>query len=152
MHCPNCGVKATHGLNFCKNCGTNLNQPTGPVEHKVKLSAGVLLPPMLISIVGLIGLFITLANINVPAPFLVGIAVVAGGTVFGVVALFIWLLLRLTGYSQPVKSEREQSLPASSYDRSQITAAPFERPSVTEGTTRNFDPIYSNRGARDTGS
>lgn len=152
MHCPNCGVKAIHGLNYCKNCGTNLNHPTGPVEHKIKLSAGLLLPPMLISIVGLIGLFATIANVNVAPPFLVGIAAITGATVFGVVALFIWLLLRLTGYSQSASREREQSLPAPTYDRPQIPAAPFERPSVTEGTTRNFDPVYGNRGARDTGS
>lgn len=152
MHCPQCGLKATHGLNYCKQCGTNLNQPSAPIEPGAKLSAGVLVPPMLISIVGLIGLFVTIANVNVAPPFLVGIAAIAGATVFGVVALFIWLLLRLTGYSPPARIEREPKSAASGYDHPQLSAAPISRGSVTENTTRNFDPAYGNRGARDTGS
>lgn len=151
MHCPQCGVKATHGLNYCKQCGTHLNQPAAMIEPRAKLSASVLVPPMLISIVGLIGLFTTIANVNVAPPFLVGIAAIAGATVFGVVALFIWLILRLTGYSPPARSEQPTPL-AADYDHPQLSAAPISRGSVTENTTRNFDPAYGNRGARDTGS
>jgi hypothetical protein len=149
MHCPQCGVKAIHGVNFCKQCGANLNMPGEEIERKSLLSLSILIPPSLVSIAGLIGLFVTIVHLrNMDPRFLAGIAAVAGATVFGVVALFIWLLLRLSGYSQRTTRERELPTPQPTL---QIATSQIDRPSITENTTRNFDPVYEVRNVRDTG-
>lgn len=150
MYCPRCGAEAIDRLNYCKHCGTNLNLPAGEAERKTSVSMFALVPPALVSIVGLIGLFVTIVHLShrgLPAPFLVGVAAIAGATVFGVVGMFIWLLLRLTGNS--LRPGRELPTPQQPL---QMPAAHFDRSSVTENTTRNFDPVYKNRGVRDTGS
>ena len=32
MYCPNCGMESTIGLNYCKQCGSNLGDTTQPGE------------------------------------------------------------------------------------------------------------------------
>jgi hypothetical protein len=64
--------------------------------------------------------------------------------------VFVWMLLRRTGVSKkagdagPSKQQTTSEL-----DAARARALPEPVPSVTEHTTRNFDPIYRDPGVRE---
>ena len=158
MYCPICGAESTQGLNYCKRCGAGLSASTPPIEQKGSIgkAMGLLLFLVsLVSIAGFIALFSTVYNLgereNFPPNTLVGIMAFGGVTVVGVVGLLVWLLLRLTTGHQPVAPpERSANLVPREYSVPQLPAPPVGIPSVTENTTRNFDPsVYRDKGARE---
>lgn len=155
MYCPNCGDQTTKGLKYCKRCGTGLSSSSAPIEENASAgkAAGVMLFLVaLVSIAGFIALFTTVYNLGERPGFdtraLIGIMVFGGGTVLGVVGSLVWLLLRLTTNVKVTSANQARTeMPLVREYTPQLPAPPG---SVTENTTRNFDPsIYSERGARE---
>lgn len=158
MYCPICGAESTQGLNYCKRCGAGLSASTPPLEQKgpIGKAMGVMLFLVsLVSIAGFVALFSTVYNLGERATFdtraLIGIMAFGGATVVGVVGLLVWLLLRLTTGQQPVASPDRTANPVPrDYSVPQLPAPPIGMPSVTENTTRNFDPSrYREKGERE---
>jgi hypothetical protein len=158
MYCPTCGAEAIQGLNYCKRCGAGLSASTPPIEQASlgKAMGLMLFLVSLVSIAGFIALFSTIYSLgerdNFPPNTLVGIMAFGGVTVVGVIGLLVWLLLRLTtGQRQPAaSSENAPNLARREYSVPQLPAQPIGIPSVTENTTRNFDPsVYREKGARE---
>jgi hypothetical protein len=99
----------------------------------------------LVSIAGFIALFTTVYNLgerpNFDSKYLIAIMAFGGATVVGVVGLLVWLLLRLTGaHPQPTNIESTSKPIMREHLAPQLPAAPIAMPSVTEHTTRNFEP------------
>ena len=157
MYCPNCGDQTTQGLKYCKRCGAGLSTSTTPTEPAAstgKAMGAMLFLVSLVSIAGFIALFTTIYNLGERSNFdprtLIGIMAFGGGTVLGVVGLLVWLLLRFSGH-QPFPHQDKSERPlVRDYVPQQLPASPSSIPSVTENTTRNFDPaVYRDRDARD---
>ncbi|MFY9554866.1 MAG: hypothetical protein WAV20_00500 [Blastocatellia bacterium] len=156
MYCPNCGDQTTQGLKYCKRCGAGLSAST-PIEGKGSQGAalGMLFLVALVSIAGFIALFATVYNLgerpNFDTRALIAIMAFGGATVFGVIGSLVWLLLRVTTNSQPVAHSEKTPKPfARDYAPQQLPAPPIDLPSVTENTTRNFDPaVYRESGNRE---
>ena len=156
MYCPNCGDQTTQGLKYCKRCGAGLSTSTNPIEHKVssgKALGGSLFLVALVSIAGFIALFTTVYNLGERPTFdtkaLVAVMAFGGATVVGVVGLLAWLLLRLTSGHRPAAYEKETPV-VREYAPQQLPAPAIGVPSVTENTTRNFDPSrYRETGGRE---
>ena len=155
MYCPNCGDQTTQGLKYCKRCGAGLNTPTTPSEEKASMGKAVgtmLFLVALVSIAGFIALFATVFNLGERPGFdtraLIAIMAFGGATVFSVVGALVWLLLRLTA---PFKeTSRYQAKPEAQLIREYPSQLPASPASVTENTTRNFDPsIYREKGGRE---
>ena len=144
MYCPSCGVECTQGLKYCKRCGANLNASASHEEPRINFSkvAGMFWPIAAVCIVGIIGLLITvteMARMNFEPRFLLGIVAFIAAMIFGIVGLMIWLLLRLTGIphtGDQRPDDRIQKEPGPL----RLPEMPFAVPSVTEHTTRNFEP------------
>ena len=167
MYCPVCGAESTQGLNYCKRCGSNLAAPTNPIKTsesrpRVRVTAGAPWALALATVaVTLGGLGIAFSN----ALFLVrpiypgstavsGAATIAGlmvmfgsATVFGTVALLIRLFSKLLGVAEESHDSHGRKLQITGEHRPvQIPSPPSGIPSVTEQTTRNFDPaLYRDR-------
>lgn len=155
MYCPNCGDQTTQGLKYCKRCGLGLTAPTTQNEEKASLgkAAGVMLFLVaLVSIAGFIALFTTVYNLGERPGFdtraLIAIMAFGGATVFSVVGALVWLLLRLTtNFSEATRRQAKPEIPLV---RDYIPQLPASPGSVTENTTRNFDPsVYREKGARE---
>jgi hypothetical protein len=158
MFCPNCGDQTTQGLKYCKRCGAGLSASTTSIEPPASVgkAMGVMLFLVaLVSIAGFIALFSTVYNLGERPNFdprsLIAIMAFGGATVVGVIGLLVWLLLRLTtGYQSGAHHNKTEKPPALDYTPQQLAAPPISMPSVTENTTRNFDPaVYREKGVRE---
>lgn len=155
MYCPNCGDQTTQGLKYCKRCGAGLSTSTTPIEPQPsagKSMAAMLFLVSLVSIAGFIALFTTVYNLGERTNFdprsLIAIMAFGGATVLGVIGLLVWLLLRLSGHQPAPHHDKTERLLARDYPPQQLPASPIGMPSVTENTTRNFDPaVYRDKGA-----
>ena len=145
MYCPVCGAESTSGFNYCKRCGASLSPLTNETEAARPISKplALLLPVALVSIVGLIAFFVSLVHLSHggvdPRP-LIAITAFAGATVLGVVGLLIWLLMQLSGIHRRLSQVEKEARPTGRSSQPQLQAPPISVPSVTENTTRNFDP------------
>ena len=152
MYCPNCGDQTTQGLKYCKRCGAGLTTPIEPQASVGKAMGTMLFLVSLVSIAGFIALFSTVYNLGERPGFdprtLIAIMAFGGATVFAVVGSLVWLLLRLTSpFKEAVLRQAKTETPLIRDYIPQLPAAPA---SVTENTTRNFDPsVYRDKGARE---
>ena len=145
MYCPVCGAESTSGLNYCKRCGAGLGPAANATDtgHAIAKPFATLWPVAIVSIVGLVGFFMTIANLsdrNFEPRALIGVSAFAGATVVCVVGLLIWLLMQLSGIRH-VSSHagRDRGSLTTGSTQPQLQAPPASVSSVTENTTRNFD-------------
>jgi hypothetical protein len=161
MYCPNCGAESTFGLNYCKHCGGNLSDITQPATAPTKnvLAALILAAATLGIVLGGLGIVFSaaLSLIGPQSPgfappvhdsvVVAGLMVVLGSATIGLVSLMlIKLFSRMMGFGstadKPSRPARtfvpEQRVP-------QIQAQPISVQSVTEHTTRNFEPRVRRR-------
>lgn len=130
-----------------------MSTPTMPAEEKASMGKAVgtmLFLVALVSIAGFIALFTTVYNLGergIDRGALIAIMAFGGATVFSVVGALVWLLLRLTA---PFKeASHYQAKPEMPLIREYTPQLPASPASVTENTTRNFDPsVYRDKGAR----
>ena len=156
MYCPNCGDQTTQGLKYCKRCGQGLSAATPPTEGRSSFGRmmGMLLPIAVVSLGGFIALFTTVYSLGERSNFdtraLIGIMAFGGATVVCVIGLLVWLLLRLSGYEPVTTQGKSARPPVRDQAPHQLPAAPISVPSVTENTTRNFDPaVYREKDGLD---
>ncbi len=165
MYCPNCGAESTFGLNYCKHCGGTLSDTTQSAEPPARnILAALILAAATVGIV-LGGLAIVLTQtLNLIGPQPPGfsppvhdaIAVAGMIVLFGSAAIVVSTLMliklfsRVMGFgsgsaapSRPLQSYRPEERPP------QIAGAPVAMQSVTEHTTRNFEPRVYQRDTRD---
>ena len=168
MYCPVCGSESTQGLNYCKRCGTNLTATTNPIRATEAISSAkltgaawaVALATVAVALGGLGIVFNSAVGLLRPSPFgpqpisgtstIVALMVAFGSaTVFGTVALLILLFSRFLGAAQesrgPARLAKQPPV-AGEYKPAEIAPPPSVVGSVTEQTTRNFDPaLYRDR-------
>lgn len=159
MYCPNCGAESTFGLNYCKHCGGNLSEmpQPGSAGSRNILAALILALATLGIVLGGLGIVFTNALALVasqPPGFsqpgngatrLGGVMIVFGCTGIVLVALMlIRLFSRMMGFGPEVgKQKKTAKAFARQQQVPQMQAPPIVVSSVTEHTTRNFEPrIY----------
>ncbi|HYO63480.1 MAG TPA: hypothetical protein VER08_07475 [Pyrinomonadaceae bacterium] len=157
MFCQHCGAEATHELNYCKRCGGNLN-PAGSQDLLVRPVVppatvwGIGATTFLLVAVGLIILFgfiSLMADRGMTPPALVTMTLFGALTLLGCVALLVrlWRLLLTGGQAQAVPRPVQLARPTATNELPPQRAGALPEafgpvPSVTEHTTRTFDPAY----------
>jgi len=169
MYCPNCAAPYSYGLRFCKQCGTNLSENTqtstlAPPPPRVTGAAWALALATILIVLGGLGIVFSNAYDLVrptftnemphgnPTPVAIVMLVFGSLTIFGVVAMLMRLFTHL------IAPRAAQAAPAAHAGKSfssapppvQLPAPPSAVGSVTEHTTRNFDPsVYDKLRARE---
>jgi hypothetical protein len=149
MYCSSCGTEVTKELNYCNRCGANLN-PTPNVSEQPTRVVSMNGPIWAIALMAVIGLGIVfsgvshLADKNIHPAVLIWMALGGLGMIVGVAALFLRQLSHMNTALKSVekpaprkKANIKEARPA------QLPPSRIEPvPSVTENTTRTFEPIY----------
>ena len=154
MYCPSCGVAVAQGLSYCNHCGAKLNSASGVNDSESPpLNPGLLVSAMagtfilgLLAISILIGVMKSVLDLN--AGQILAFAMLSFLIMLFLEGVFLRLLFRRTGgaaagESLPVKGHATKEL-----DAANARALPEPVPSVTENTTRTFDPIYTERTSK----
>jgi hypothetical protein len=149
MFCSACGFENIQGVNFCKNCGANLN-PSAAKTQSPWLIGIFLAVIALITVIGLIGPMVVLSDLSHKGtdeePLIaMTIFFLAATTIID--WLLIRLLNRLLGFTKVKEPGRGRAVVAqpkyvtSEQPYQQLQEPQISMPSVTEHTTRNFEPI-----------
>ena len=159
MFCSTCGLEVPHELNYCNRCGANLNPQTNLIPQMpsppVKLTGPTIAlgATVVMSIIAIFAGVDNLAVRGVDPVALAWMVIVSLTMVFGVAALFIRLWTRLLTNSSNETAQRPAQL-KKPQPNAQLNAAqtgPMNVPisSVTDHTTRTFEPAYRERADRE---
>ena len=150
MYCSSCGVDSVEGLKYCKRCGVNLTVPLNASQPKTLPFALVIAVLIFIGCVFMAGLsmpfMITkeLSNRGFSQSDMMALFIIESGVTLAVIAMLIRLLFRLIGANPQTDSPaRGVELRRNESTTPQIVAPQEPMVSVTENTTRSFEPrIY----------
>ncbi len=155
MYCSSCGVAVAQGLSYCNHCGTKLGGAEG--ESVVK-SRGVK-PELLVSamvglfIFGLIAIAVLVGMLKAVAgfdfPFLLIAVMLCFLLMFVVEGVLIGLLLKgRRGAKGAGDTARLKEQTTKELGEAQARSLTEPVPSVTEHTTRSFEPLYRERKSK----
>lgn len=146
MYCSTCGVAVAQGLSYCKNCGARLSQDERegkPSEVKPDLLVTAIVATFVFGL-AVIGMLMGIMKV------ILGLDV---GQILGFMSLLLLLMLILEGvfimllFRRSKGAEKTIALPqqqqaTNELEATQARALPEGMVSVTEHTTRAFEPIY----------
>ncbi len=152
MYCPSCGVAVAQGLSYCNYCGAKLNGKKGDrVIKSSEIRPESLVGGMVVvfvfglgAITLLMGMMKSVLNLNVG--LILAITLLSFLIMLLLEGVFISLLLRRkSGAAESGDNLLLQQQATKELDAAQVRVLPEPVPSVTEHTTRAFEPLYSER-------
>ena len=155
MYCSSCGVAVAQGLSYCNYCGAKLSGAKGDsliksseVKPELLVSAMVALFILgLGAIAVLIGVMKEVAGFDLP--ILLAVTMFSFVLMLVVESVLIGLLLKGKRDAQEAgDTERLKEQTIKELGGAQARVLPEPVPSVTEHTTRAFEPIYSERKSK----
>ena len=147
MNCPNCGAESTFGLNYCKQCGSSLLQP--PVSSDPRMNPAKLTGMFwaiavfgIVSLAILFGTAIPMVIVSSDHKLVMGIIVCGATVIMLIAALLIRQLSRLiTMMHNSQETSHGSPGRVSAPEAPRLGPPPRAISSVTEHTTRNFEPV-----------
>ena len=149
MYCSSCGVAVAQDLSYCNYCGAKLNG----VKGETRIKSPEVKPEMLVSamvIVFVFGLAAITLLMLVMKDVLGNVGQVLALTLLSFLIMLSiegviirMLLRRKRGTEEAEDTMRLKGQATKALDAAQARALPEPMPSVTEHTTRTFEPIYN---------
>ena len=148
MYCSACGVAVNQGLTYCKNCGAKVQREDErrPAEPKPE---NIMIMMVMTFVFGMVAISVLLATLKGVLHFefgpLMAITMLSFLIMIALEGVFIRLLFR----GRPRDKNKDANLVSAQPTTKQLEAQsqfplqPVE--SVTEHTTRTFDPAFSER-------
>ena len=155
MYCSSCGVSVAQGLSFCNYCGAKLNGEKGDnviksSEVKPESLVWGMVAVLVFGFVAIVFLMMAMKMVGLDVGQILAFTVLSFLIMLLVEGVFIWQLLRRrkrgseeTGDTALSKEQAMKEL-----DAAPARVLPEPVPSVTEHTTRAFEPIYSERKSK----
>jgi hypothetical protein len=146
MYCPSCGIDSVEGLKYCKRCGINLATsvvaPAAPKALPIALIIAFLVFIAGVFLAGLTMPFMITKELSARGfsqSDMMNVIILESCVTLAVVAMLVRLLFRLIGANHQTGSLRPPEIRRTDSPPPQI-APPDPVASVTENTTRSFDP------------
>lgn len=154
MYCSSCGVAIVQGLSYCNHCGAKLSvarsqslsksREVKPDQLVASMVATFIFGVLLITV--LMGVMKSV--LGLPVERVLAFALVPFLLMLILEGVFMRLLLRRghetgAGDSAIIKGQATQEL-----DAGHVRVLPEQFSSVTEHTTRSFDPIHTERTSK----
>jgi hypothetical protein len=153
MYCSACGAAVAQGLSYCNHCGAKLGGERGEGDGKSselrpEFLVSAMVGAFVLSLFGLSLLMLVMKSV-LAEPFVLAITMLTFTLLLLLEGVLLWLLLRRTGIS---KAKRGAAPPSEQttkeLDAARARSLPEGVPSVTEQTTRAFDPVYVERKSK----
>jgi predicted lipid-binding transport protein (Tim44 family) len=147
VFCSSCGVAVPQGLTYCKNCGAKLTHPATANEPPEIRPGGLITMMVATFVMGtfVIGMLMGVMKVIVQfdMSLIVAFTILSFLTMLTLEGIFIKLLFsRKRG--QPESSQQNNRAATKELEaESRLRVEPVA--SVTEHTTRAFDPVYGER-------
>ena len=147
MYCPSCGLSVATGLSYCNHCGAKLNRDSAIKSPEVK--PDLLVTSMVATFIfGLAAITVLMgmmkAVLGLPVERILAFMLVPFVLMLILEGVFIRLLFRRNPgaeVSRDTVLSKQQA--TSELDKAQQQVLPEGVPSVTEHTTRAFEPVYN---------
>ncbi|MCA1642607.1 MAG: hypothetical protein LC785_11795 [Acidobacteria bacterium] len=154
MYCSSCGVSVAQGLSYCNYCGAKLSGEKGDSlikSSEVKPASLVwgMVAVLVFGFVAITFLMMAMKMVGLNVGQILAFTILSFLIMLLVEGVIIWQLLRRkrgaeeTGDTAVSKEQATKELEAA---RARVLPEPM--PSVTEHTTRSFEPIYSERKSK----
>ena len=147
MFCSACGVAVTQGLTYCKNCGAKVQREDErrPAEPKPENIIVMMVATFVMGLCAIGALMVVLKAIQFEFGPLMAITLLSFLVMISLEGIFIRLLFRGRARDKDREPNLLKPQPTTNQleAQSQFPVQPVE--SVTEHTTRAFDPIFSER-------
>jgi hypothetical protein len=148
MYCSSCGVAVAQGLTYCKNCGGKLNSTGSGTESSEVRPGGLITMMVATFVMGTFVITMLMGVMKVIVQFDVPLIIAFAGLSFLIMlvleGIFIHLLFRRKRRDE--RRDPQQNDRATTKELEAQSRLPIEPiPSVTEHTTRAFDPVYNER-------
>jgi hypothetical protein len=155
MYCSLCGVAMTRGLSYCNHCGAKLTERTGDnavksSEVKPESLVWAMVAVLVFGFVAIMFLLMAMKMVGMERGPILGFTTLSFLIMLVVEGVFIWQLLsRKRGTEEAadtvlLKDHSTKEL----YEAAEGRVLPEHMPSVTEHTTRAFEPIYTDRKSK----
>jgi hypothetical protein len=154
MYCSTCGVAVAQGLAYCSFCGAKLNAVKGEdVNESSEVRPGLLISAMVaVFVFGLVAItmFVGMmkAVVRLDAGQIFPFTVLSFLIMLLVEGVCIWLLFRRNRGVKETGATLPKEQATKELDAAQARVLPEPLPSVTEHTTRTFEPLYNERSSK----
>jgi uncharacterized membrane protein len=154
MYCSSCGAVVAQGLSYCNRCGAKLNDVKGESivqsrEVRPEFLVWAMVAVMVFGFVGIVFLMMAMKMVGLTVGQILAFTIVSFLIMLLVEGVFILQLVRRrrgaeeTGNNALAKEQAKKEL-----DAAQSRLLRESLPSVTEHTTRAFEPIYTERKSK----
>ena len=154
MYCSSCGVSVVQGLSYCNYCGAKLTGEKGDnaiksSEVKPESLVWGMVAVLVFGFVAIVFLLMSMKMVGLNVGQILAFTILSFLIMLLVEGVLIWQLLRRrrgaeeTGDTALLKEQAPKEL-----DAAQARVLREAMPSVTEHTTRAFEPIYSERKSK----
>ena len=144
MYCSSCGAAVAPGLSYCNHCGAKLNKDDKAVKSAEEVKPALLVNGMLVTFIFGLGAIAVLmgvmkAVLGLRVESILAFMLLPFLLMLVLEGVFMRLLLRRNrgAASDKVLSKQQTT---TELDAAQIRVLPEGMPSVTEHTTRAFEP------------
>ena len=154
MYCSSCGVSVAQGLSYCNYCGAKLNGEKGdnaikPSEVRPESLVWGMVAVLVFGFVAIVFLMMAMKMVGLDVGQILALTILSFLIVLLLEGVFIWKLLR----GKRAAAETGDAALSKERATNQVHAAqagvlPESVPSVTEHTTRAFEPIHRERNSK----
>ena len=154
MYCSSCGVAVTPGLSYCNHCGEKLSRAkSDSIIKSPEVRPESLIGAMVFTFVFGLGAIAVLlgmmkAVLRLENGLILAFALLSFLIMLSLEGVFIRLLLRRKRVEEAADTGQLKGQATRELDAAQARALSEPMPSVTEHTTRAFDPIYTQQNKK----
>jgi hypothetical protein len=148
MYCSSCGAGVPQNISYCNHCGANLSRAAAGKSGEVK--PGILVPAMVFLFVfGLIAITMLTGVMKAELGFhegqILAFTALSFLILLGLEGVFVSLLFRRQRHHGQGAVPKSKERATNELNAGRPPILPEGVPSVTEHTTRAFDPVYRDR-------
>ena len=150
MYCSSCGVVVAQGLSYCNHCGAKLSSVKGDsiiksLEVKPESLVWGMVAVLVFGFVGIVFLMMAMKMVGLDVGQILAFTILSFLIMLLVEGVFIWQLFRRKRGAEETGDTVQAT---KELDAAQARVLPEPVPSVTEHTTRAFEPIYRERTSK----